>query len=269
MAEEVQKESPQIEEPITEPAEEQTVDPKDLLTELENLGITSTEKLQGVVTASQQAGRTAQLLGNSKKEGELLQQQISELQRQIDSQQNTPGSNEYYSDEPDLRSVVKTAFSEMYDEKIGKPQAEAQKQYVKQLEEIKNIKNDKRFSMVADSWDTHMNSPEVQMRLQMGETTPLGEYNSLVLDTMQGLLLKTKSTVEQLYNQGAKVTTADAPHVESTETQTVPTPDIDEEIAEKIKKITKPDNRMGTDEESHDLLTTLIPKDDPIWKKNK
>lgn len=268
MAEEV-KESPQIEEPAKEPVEETTVDPKDLLTELENFGITSTEKLQGVVTASQQAGRNAQLLGDARKESDSLQRQILELQSQMNSQQNTPASNEYYSDEPDLKSVVENAFSRMYDEKIAKPQQEAQKQYVKTLEEIKNIKADKRFPMVADKWDNHMNSPEVQMRLQMGETTPLGEYNSLVLDTMQGLLLKTKSTVEQLYNQGAKVTTADAPHVESTETQTVPTPDIDEEIAEKIKKITKPENRMGTDEESHDLLTTLLPKDDPIWNKDK
>jgi hypothetical protein len=266
MAEEI-TEPTQIEEPTKEPEGEGAVDPKNLLDELNNLGITSPEKLQGVITASQQAGRNAQLLGDSRKETEALQQQIAELQRQINSTP-TP-SGEYYSEEPDLKSVVKNAFAEMYAEKVEKPQREVQRQYVKQLEEIKNIKNDKRFSMVADKWDTHMASPEVQIRLQMGETTPLNEYNNLVLNTMQDLLFKTKTTVEQLYNQGAKVSSPNAPHMESTEAQTVPTPDIDEEFAEKVKKITKPETRMGTDDEAEALLTTFIPKDDPIWQKNR
>lgn len=267
MAEEEITEPSQIEEPKKEPEKtEEAVDAKDLLTELEQLGITSPERLHGVVTASQQAGRNAQLLGDSRKETEALQQQIAELQRQVNSAQ--PSSSEYYSDEPDLKSVVKNAFTEMYAEKVEKPQREAQRQYVKQLEEIKNIKSDKRFSMVADKWDTHMSSPEVQIRLQMGQTTPLNEYNNLVLDTMQNLLFKTKTTVEQLYNQGAKVSTPDVPHMESTEAQAVPKPDIDEEFAEKVKKITKPETRMGTDDEAKELLATFLPEDDPIWQKN-
>jgi hypothetical protein len=262
----------QIEKPETtatekEPTVAETVNPQDLLAELENLGITSQEKLQGVITASQQAGRNAQLLGDERKQTEMLQQQILELQNKVNSQ--SAQTNEYYSEEPDLKSVVKGAVNELFDERIEKPRKEAQLQYIRQLEELQNIKNDKRFPMVADKWDAHMNSPEVQMKLQAGQTSALNEYNSLVLDTMQDLLLKTKGTVEQLYNQGAKVVTPDAPHVESSQTQTVPTPDINEEIAEKIEKITKPETRMGTDDETEELLTTFIPKDDPIWQKNK
>ena len=258
----------QIESPEEDAHDEGTVDPKELLTELENLGITSAEKLQGVVTASHQAGRNAQLLGDERKQTEALQQQIMELQRQVSSQQS-PSSESYYSDEADIKTIVKNAFSEMYEEKIAKPQKEAQKQYLMSLAEIENIKNDKRFSMVADRWDTHMASPEVQLRLQMNKTTPLNEYNNLVLDTMQELLFRTKGTVEQLYKQGAKTTTTDAPHVESTDTQTVPSPNIDEEIAEKIKKLTKPETRMGTDDETQDIMMTILPKDDPIWQKNR
>ena len=99
MTEEKSTEPTQIEAPESVSEDAGNVDPEKLLAEMEKLGITSVEKLQGVATASQQAGRNAQLLGDERKQTELMQQQILELQNKLNSRQVTSG--EYYSEEPD------------------------------------------------------------------------------------------------------------------------------------------------------------------------
>ena len=245
---------PTLDEPTSEQDNAQ-IDMNDVLSKLEKLGIERPEQIDGIYTASQQAGRTAELLGQERRAREQAEARLREYEGRARKQEYDP-----YSDPGqgvDLRSLMKDVIRES----IGEMTEEQQRVNLQYIQQETAIRNDKRYPLVKEVWDQHRNDPNTIMRIQTGQTNPKAEYDRVVIATLEKLALQSRDALVNLKKTGK----ADIPHMESRDSQTTPMPSVDDEKAEKIKRQTKPENYDGSDDAIKGLVDTILPSSDPIW----
>ena len=250
------EESPQIEEP-TEPSEPEVSAEEQanaILAELEANGINSPEKVQNVLTASSESGRLAQMLGEQRQMTENLQRQIEQL-----TQQPQPSQYDEYGQGQQGVDVnaIKAAVRDVYQNDILKPQVE---QTNRVYGELSQIQNDPDYTLVAQMWDKHWNSPNTQHRVMTGQSSPRGEYESLVRTYYREALKKTHGALKGVVEKQAK-----PPHVEVGDQSHVHTPTQSDEQKAQIEKITK--SSQGGDQDIEALVKAFLPSNDSMFNQ--
>lgn len=258
-AEPAQVEEPQ--EPTSATSPEINTD--EILTELQTMGVANTMDLQNMHTASQQVGNLANKLGEKNQEVEQLKTEIATLKGQI-------GSNDYdplYAQPQNqgagmTKDDLKNALRELNAE-----QQDAHKAY---LNEWGSIQSDPRYNMAKEVFEKHIQTPNVQMQLGSGQTKLRDEYNRVVITILEKLAgHKANENLAQVQQPAAQKQTqqVSAPHIEGSATATTPMPDAETEKTEKVKNMTKPENWDGTTKSLRNLVDTMLPPDDPLWKR--
>ena len=200
MAEEkvVSEETPTMpEEKPTEADQTPKTEVDDLIAELEKVGITDPEKLQGTIRASKEAGNLANLVGE-------LRAEVANLKQGKEKPVQDP---EYFESESgDLRSMIRDELRGVQREN-AEASAKAQKIM---LSQYKEIKGDSYYSQVKDIWNEKLKDPEFVFDLQSGQTDPLREYDKVVREYLVGIAKRSVDTIKTL--QGGKPA---APHMET------------------------------------------------------
>jgi hypothetical protein len=240
-------EKPTVQEPIQvkEPAKPEakpaaTADIDKLISQLDKVGIKSTEDLEGTVTAARQAGRLANLLGEANK-------RISELETVVRSKPQTVQEPE--TGAIDLRKEIEGAMERFYVEKVVKPQQMASDRFYADLEYVESSEH---FPLVQDEWKEHFQSPKTQRRLAKGETDVAKEFQRLVMDKYRSIALLARDTLKQVKETG----TTKPPHVESGTPRATVTPTSKEERQEQLGEIKK--NWRGEDSDVDKALSIIL-----------
>ena len=229
----------------------------DVMAALKQYELDNPEKIENVVRASQQAGRSAQLLGEQR---ELVRQLQAELARL----QQTRTSNEalYTNGEEtpvDLKSLIRGELNEFYSG-IQKKQTEMTQ---RQWEAFNEIQSDEDYPIVKNAWEEYIRQPSIVYSFQTGAVDPVKEYNKFVRKFQRKLLHRTKGLLEQVTSGSKKIT---PPFVEQgTNTPDIPTDPT--ELNEKIKTIKQKHKGVGSETGMEEILDALIPADDPLLRR--
>lgn len=269
MAEEAQAQEPnvpaepaQVEEP-QEPtsATSPEINTDEILTELQTMGVANAMDLQNMHTASQQVGNLANKLGEKNQEVDQLKTEIATLKGQVGSNDFDPYTQPQQQTTGLSKNDIKNAFREL--------NAEQQTAHKAYLQEWGTVQSDPRYGMAKDVFEKHVQTPNIQMRLSAGQTTIKDEYNRVVITILEKLAgHKANENLAQVQQPAAQqATNVNAPHIESSASQSTPTPDADTEKTQKVKDMTKPENWGGTTTDLKKLVDTMLPADDPLWKR--
>jgi type I site-specific restriction-modification system R (restriction) subunit len=159
---------------------------------------------------------------------------------------------------------IKNAFRDFYKNDVLGPQQQA---YQQNLAEYNSIRNDPRYKMAGRVFEQHIKNPNVQMALNSGQTSLKDEYNRTVIAILENLSgQNAKSKMQQVTTPAAEPEQS-VPHMETSESAHVPKPDTESEKKEKVKTLTKPENWDGTTDSLRKLVDTMIPPDDPLWRR--
>lgn len=234
-------EKPTIEEPIVEPVEgteAKVSEPTDidaLVKELEKAGVTTTQELQGKLTASKEAGQLANLLGDANK-------RISDLE-QARKQPPAEPDYDYSGGEPvDLESMMNNV--------LDKREAKTRQLQQQAMQVWGEIQSDEDFHLVKDVWTEKVKDPLFNMDIQTGRKNITKEYAKTVREYYKGIARQSLETITTLQKGGAPAT----PHVESEAhmpgmpTQTNETQETVTKLTEKVNKgqrLTEDDEMAG------------------------
>lgn len=263
MAEE-QMESPTVEEP-QEQQEQQTQegqpDIEGLMNTLEQIGVNDPKQLEGMATASQQAGNLGNMLGQVRQENAQLKQMLEELktnQTQPRQQPQMDYYDEYTQPQTNTRDEIRSVLRDFYNEEIIKPQRQASAQF---YQDMSSIQTDEDFGLVKDQWNQHINNPEVVMKVQTGQSNMTKEYNKVVRKFYRGLAMQARDAVKNLKGQ----TPGQSQTVHQETGQTTP-PQTMTERDEKNRKLSKLKEGKGTggDADIDTMLDAMFPKGDPF-----
>jgi hypothetical protein len=239
---------------------------KALLAELEKVGIKKPEQIVGMAQASYQAGKSAELLGASRKEADQLRSRVAELETAMSKRQTEPV---YGSDGQtiDLASLIEQKSGNAAEKAVRKVVQEMAENQQKQWHELNSIRADEDYELVKDVWEKYMITPEAQGKLASGETTLSGLYNNTKVTLLKEMLKKSHGVIKGLTNvvePGKKPVV----HVESGEGRGSPLPTGNEEKEEKINKTVeaRKTGRVSSDAALESIIKTILPADDPIWK---
>ena len=253
--EKMAEEKPVMEEPVEESttqelsAEDQA---KEILAELDNLGINSVEKVQGMATASSESGNLARMLGEVRQQNDQLQRQIQEMnqaQRQYEPE---------YGEQPvDLAKIVRNEIRGFYSDEVVKPQME---QTNRVYGELSAIQSDPDYPLVQQVWEKHWNAPQTQHLMMTGHTGAKEEYEKVVRTYYREAFLKTSGALRGVMDKKAT-----PPHVEVGDQTHVNMPTQSDETRENIKNIVK--SSQGSDQDIEALVKAMLPQDDPMFKR--
>jgi len=234
-----------------------------LLGELDKLGIDSPERLQGMATASHQAGNLGNLLGDANARIADLEQQL------VAGRAAGPAAAEpeYFAGGDNsvdlgglMDSRIKAVMPGVIRTTVGELNREVSQAQQVQFEEYAKITGDENYPIVGEIFEKHINNPNVQMLLRSGRTTMKEEYTKTMLAYYRNIALRSRDALKGI--QGKARTGAEAPHMEAGQTQVTPTPTTDEERQEEGKKIM--DNWEGTDKDLDNLFKHMLPDNDPF-----
>ena len=217
----------------------------ELLAELEKVGITDTEKLQGTIRASKEAGNLANLVGE-------LRAELAEI-KQRKPQPQTLDQDLYAGETQDLEQVLDKVLDKRERQK-AQMQADSQKRMLAQYQEIKG---DKFYGQVKDVWNEKLKDPEFVFDIQSGLTDPLREYDKIVREYLVGMAQRSAETIKTL--QGGKP--APTPHVESSDARVPRAPDVkDEDKRPKTKELREKAQKgyLPTEEEELDAIEEML-----------
>ena len=245
-------ENPNVEEPKVEPKPTETPESaaQDIINKLQELGIDSPEKVEGMATASRETGNLANQLGDARAMIKDLQTQVSNIKPAAPTEYNE------YEQGVDLGSAIRKELNTFWSEK-EQIQETAQKDY---FDTMTSIRTDPDYKLVENIFNEHIGNPQTQMAIRSRQTTIKDEFGKLVRTFYRESLKQSKNALEGLVKPVA------APHIESGDTQTIPLPSMDEEKKTKIKTMTDPTKGWeGTDQNIEELVKTVLPADDPIF----
>jgi len=245
-------ENPTVDEPTKEQKPTATPESaaKDIINKLQDLGIDSPEKIDGMATASKEAGNLANQLGEAR-------QMISDLQTQVGNINKPAPQTEYneYEQGVDLGSAIRKELNTFWNDQQNK-QTQAQQAYLKTMNDIRT---DADYKLVENIWNEHVANPQTQMAVQSGQVNIKDEYGKLVRTFYRESLKQSKTALEGLVKPTA------APHMESGETHSTPLPSVDEDRKQRISNLIDPAKGFeGTDENIKALVKSYFPEDDPI-----
>ncbi len=244
------------------PSDDMKVDTEGLLKELETLNISDPKQISDMAHASQQTGRAWNEVGQ-------LRQQVAQLQEQMRHTQNQyrePSVDTEFSNEPiDVKDALKGAVREFYNEEVIRPQRQAAEMYWQQKSQIQSDTDYQNNPAIREMWDKHEQNPDFQMRMQMGQTSLVGEFDKLRITYFREIAKRSHETIKGL-TESPKVQT---PFVEQGDTRSTPAQaPIDErkETANKIDKQRR-DGTLNSDDALKALISTYLPKTDPIFRR--
>jgi hypothetical protein len=248
--EEQPKESPQLEGTTESDATQETeqIDVEAIMGELSKLEITEPEQITNMAHASSQTGKAFQELGQAR-------QEIAQLKEMIQSQNTQTNEYSNYEETPNIKNEVMNAVRQVYKEEILGPQQQASEQY---MQELSAIRASKDYNLVAENWDKHFNSPDVQRKMYQGETSPKKEFDDFVITFYRTLAQKSYGALQQLGQKGAKPI-----HVEQSGETHVETSTPEDEQKEAREKLVKEDWK-GTDQDIEKMVGTFFKKGDPF-----
>lgn len=237
---------------------------KEVLDALSALDVTTPEQVQNLATASSQAGNLGNMLGQSREEVRRLNEQVQQLQQQSATQRQQQQSQQpdYYGESDITQSAAMThaqiesaaanAVRTVLQNEFIKPQQEANARY---YSDLNTIQSDQDYGMVKETWDKVMASPAVQQRISSGQSNMTNEYNNVVRSFYRNIAKQSRDVIQK-YSIASE--TNPAPHIESSSTNVAPMPTTSEEVQEKIKKLTEPQNWRATDDQLDSLVDMAL-----------
>ena len=202
------KELPQVEEPTVESVETE-VDVAGLMAQLEQAGVTSTDELQGKLTASKEAGNSARLLGESREEARVLREQMAGMNT---AKPQAPQQDfmEYGEGQTiNIEDAIEKSVT-----KVFTKQAETQRKAQEaQLGQYNRITQHPNYGFVKDEFEAKLKDPNYVYQVQSGMVDPVGDFYDTVIKKQQILMKESHKTITQLAG-GGKIA---PPHVETGE----------------------------------------------------
>lgn len=262
------KEAPVLETPAAPetPAVDHEANAKALLETLERVGMETPEKIQSVHYASQQAGRYANDLGDSRSEVEALRTEVNALKTAppVQPQQYQQPYEGYDYNTPQPQAPQLTA--QQVESIVAKQVTDGISKYTQsQLaatqavqSEYAGIQSDPDYSLVQTVFDKHVSNPRVQLAIQSGQTSLTGEFNRSKVAFYKGMAMQSRDTMQGLLSQQrpAGVT---PPHLEAGTTQVPGMPQPETHMGQ-LKEIHS--KTTGTDDDLDAMLRTVLPDED-------
>ncbi len=222
----------------TEPVTEPNVD--DLISKINELGVTDAGQLDNMAKASREAGYAANKLGEERARSAQLEAELRELKA-------VPADNDDYSEGVDINKAIERGVERVWDRKV-KQAADIQKMQARAQQKIRQHKH---YGLVGQDFEEYMRSPDGQADMMAGKT-PEDIYHDKVNDTLIDYLGQMKDA----YTGVSSPASTKIPHVESNQTPTARI-EPDDEKAEKLKQAKK--NWKGDDKDIMSVLDTLLP----------
>jgi hypothetical protein len=251
-------ESPTMPESPKGPVQEPMDIHSSLIAELEKLGVQKPEQLQGMAVASEQSGKLANMLGEIRREN-------AELRRMLqDAAKPKPQQHDPYGTEPiDIESVVERAVGKFYENKILKPQQEAQARFSAELDKVQS---DDHFGVLGNQFEEYVKVPKVQYAISTGQTSLLDEYHRFKDRYFTNLLSQVTENYRKLLDSGAKgAGKMTPPHLESSHSTNYASPESTPDVKGKLSDIKK--KSRGTDDDIDAMLRVLLPDGDPVLQR--
>lgn len=229
-----------------------------LIAELEKLGVQKPEQLQGMAVASEQSGKLANMLGEIRRENAQLKHMLQEVAKPKAAQHDP------YSPEPvNIEDVVERAVGKFYENRILKPQQEAQMRFTQELEEVQT---DDHFIVLGNQFEEYVKVPKVQYAINTGQTSLAKEYRRFKDRYFTNLLSKVTDNYRSLIESGAKGKgNVTPPHMESSGSTNYVPPENQPDTRGRMIDLSK--KSRGTDEDIDKMLKTLLPDGDPVLRR--
>ena len=129
------------------------------------------------------------------------------------------------------------------------------------LEQYNRIRGDSMYGKLKDTWEKHVQSPDVDYAIRQGWKTAEQSYQEVKEAYYKEALKRAADTVEKLQSLGATPVEKKPPHMESGKTQTVPMPTEEMEKTERKQKLKQ---APSTDDNLEALIREILPDADPI-----
>jgi len=189
-AEPMQTEEPNAVEP------EAKVDVDGLMSELERAGVTNTDELSGKLRASQEAGRSAQLLGDERKRNAELEQRLKTLESKSQPQQD-------FMDYPEGQTIdIESAIERSVSKTLDKRDRVAREAQQRNLENWNLIQSDEDYPLIKEIWEEQLKDPGFVMQIQSGAKNPVSEYQKTLRKYYKTLLKKSHETITTIQGKG-------------------------------------------------------------------
>jgi hypothetical protein len=225
---------PKVEEPKVETNELQA-----MMTKLDELGITNVEQLQNQATASSEAGRLGNIVGDLRSEIEALK---------VTPPPAAPAASEYDDGGLDIEAAIGNAL----DKKLDEREAKANKIRVARTKEAQAIRSSRDYQMIGKDFEQYMVSAQANARLSSGDT-PTIIFNDMVKSKYRSLLQEVSTAATAAQGDPSAVA---VPYVE---TGGVPPPRIEPADEKKTKLNKLRENWSGNDEDLEKTLNALLP----------
>lgn len=222
-----------------------------VMQELEAIGKTKPEEIRGMYQASQSTGRYANEIGE-------LRQEIQRLRSERTAPQQPPYPEPEYGEGPpiDLKKVVKESVGEFWQD----IQRQNNEMYQRQMQEMNAIYADEDYPLVKQVWEEHTKTPNFNMRINSGQTSPQREYDKVVRSYYRAVAKRSKEALEVVSKKGGSVK---PPHIEA---GSPPSPDREEGDSPRdaLRKIAS--KSAGQDADIDKMVETLLPEGDVIYR---
>lgn len=207
----VDKEKPVVDTDTGETGTSDAPDTKqleDLIATLTEAGVTTTDQLEGKLSASQQVGHMQNLLGEVRAENAKLVETIQNMHTQ-----NAPAQQTSFDDDVpagqqvDLDMLVARNVEKVLD-KRDKQAAQVQNA---NLQKYQKILTDRNYDRVKPIWEEKLKNPQFMFEINSGIKDPVDAYRDVVDEFKDGLLKQSLDTIKSLSGSG-KVPAS--PHIE-------------------------------------------------------
>jgi hypothetical protein len=164
------KETPKVESP-----EGEEIDIDAFTQTLKEFNVTNNDELAGKLNASQQAGQTANLLGEERRRNEALQEELAALRAK--SNQELDLDNYGEGQTVNLEDVI----TKVYRKEKQRDMALAQRQQQQQIAQYGKIVNNKNYKGdIKKLWDAKQADPTFLIQVQSGQIDPVEAFHEVV-----------------------------------------------------------------------------------------
>ncbi|MHA2163852.1 MAG: hypothetical protein ACXABF_15660 [Candidatus Thorarchaeota archaeon] len=197
------KETPKVESP-----EGEEIDIDAFTQTLKEFNVTNNDELAGKLNASQQAGQTANLLGEERRRNEALQEELAALRAK--SNQELDLDNYGEGQTVNLEDVI----TKVYRKEKQRDMALAQRQQQQQIAQYGKIVNNKNYKGdIKKLWDAKQADPTFLIQVQSGQIDPVEAFHEVVDEYKTNLIVTAGKTIDTL--RTGKL--PEVPHVETGE----------------------------------------------------
>jgi hypothetical protein len=170
----------------------------ELIGRLEKAGITKPEQLDGKLTAAQERGHLANILGQRNQELAEMKAMLSEMKA---SQKKASHSS--YDDEPNAGAIdIGDLIGKKVKEVIQGEKREALEAQQRAWHAWQQIQTDRDYHLVKDEWEAKMRDPNFAISLQAGTINPIDEYREMLRDHYKSGLRLAAETIKSLTTGG-------------------------------------------------------------------